>query len=731
MVFSLHQDFASSICKLAITLLVLGISLNASSQDVSEDDSTIVYTADYFAQYAPITAQDMLDRIPGQGQASGGSPGGGRGGGPGSPPGNPSAGGRGLGGGGGNEILVNGKRTAGKSNQTSDLLRRISANQVREIQIIRGTSGELDVRGSNQVVNIELFAELPSSTIAYQGSVNHFKDNEVKPGGSLSVSGQNGALTYQLSGSADYRYNPAVTKEHSILGDLLPNDLVREERTGDFFNKDISANLSYEIGSSSSVRFNAQLGQNDTPTDVMRYTTNLRTTPADFTIEREDRPGTQDSWEIGGDYELGFANGSRFKILAIANQNDRISARKRYQWQDDFTEQLNLFLDSNSITEERIVRGSYTFNPLESQSVEFGIERAQTILDSNLALGLLASGTPSAALGGLVPQNVNNADSRVEEIRYEPFIIHNWTINPRMTLESTLLYETSEITQSGDSTNQRDFNFIKPKVDFRFDVTPTWQLRGTIEKVVDQLSFSDFVASNDDQDNDTNIFAGNTQLRQQWSWRYTFNSEYRLPNDVGVLNAEFFYFDQRDVIDRLDASPDENNLISVNGNIGDGWEYGTNLSASLRLGMVGLPNVLFTYTFNLQDSEITDPFLDIERRFQNYQRGRNSYILRHDIPSWRVNWGMQIFDRIDNGLERYDIDDKETSVGDPRVNLFVEYINPRGITYRFDGGGITNGAQCRDRFRYVGRISDNILEEIEHQCTRTGPTASLRISGTF
>jgi len=268
-------------------------------------------------------------------------------------------------------------------------------------------------------------------------------------------------------------------------------------------------------------------------------------------------------------------------------------------------------------------------------------------------------------------------------------------------------------------------------VDFRFDVTPTWQLRGTIEKVVDQLSFSDFVASNDDQDNDTNIFAGNTQLRQQWSWRYTFNSEYRLPNDVGVLNAEFFYFDQRDVIDRLDASPDENNLISVNGNIGDGWEYGTNLSASLRLGMVGLPNVLFTYTFNLQDSEITDPFLDIERRFQNYQRGRNSYILRHDIPSWRVNWGMQIFDRIDNGLERYDIDDKETSVGDPRVNLFVEYINPRGITYRFDGGGITNGAQCRDRFRYVGRISDNILEEIEHQCTRTGPTASLRISGTF
>ena len=175
MTFSVRQQLVSSLLDVAISTSLALFSLSASGQNVSENDSTIVYTPDFFAQYAPITAQDMLDRIPGQGQASG-QPGGG--GGPGRPPGNPSSGGRGLGAGGGNEILVNGKRTAGKSNQTSDLLRRISASQVREIQIIRGTSGDLDVRGSTQVVNIELFEELPSSTIAYQASVNHFQDNE-------------------------------------------------------------------------------------------------------------------------------------------------------------------------------------------------------------------------------------------------------------------------------------------------------------------------------------------------------------------------------------------------------------------------------------------------------------------------------------------------------------------------------------------------------------------------
>jgi hypothetical protein len=140
---------------------------------------------------------------------------------------------------------------------------------------------------------------------------------------------------------------------------------------------------------------------------------------------------------------------------------------------------------------------------------------------------------------------------------------------------------------------------------------------------------------------------------------------------------------------------------------------------------------LFTYTLNLQDSEITDPFLGIDRRFQNHQRGRHTYVFRHDIPEWRMNWGMQVFDRVDNGLDRYDIDDKETMVGDPRVNLFVEYVDSRSITYRFDGNGITDGAQCRDRFRYTGHISNNILEEVEHQCTRTGASYSLRISGTF
>jgi len=700
------------------------------AQETNGENSTVIYSAEYFSQWAPITAKDMLDRIPGQDNSSprgggGGIPGGG---------GNPSSGGRGLGGGnsGGNEVLVNGKRTAGKNNQTSDLLARISADQVKEFQIIRGTSGDLDVRGSGQVVNVVLFEELASSSISYEANVRRAQDGKLVPGGAASISGQTGKLNYLFSASARPNYNNAINRENSRLGDYSINDRVIEERTRDQVNNELSMNLGYDFSSNSSFRVNALYAVQDAPTDLDRFTTNLRVQPNTLTTERENLPSDRDNWEIGGDYEFTRANGHRFKLLGIANQDNRDAGRERFLQDSSGAEAKNLFLNTTSITEEQIVRGSYTMDLFEDQDIEFGIERAQTTLDSTLALGLLVDGgLSSAAVGGLTPQTVSNANSTVEEIRYEPFIIHNWIINSKMSLESTLIYETSEISQSGDVSNKRDFNFVKPKVDLRYNITPSLQLRGGIEKIVNQLSFADFVAVNDEEDNDAATLAGNASLRQQWQWRYTFNSEYRLPNDAGVLSAEVFYAQHEDVIDRLDVTTDESFLRSANGNIGDGVEYGMNLNASIRMGMINLPNLLVTTGLNLQDSEVTDPFLGIDRRFQLYQRGRFTLTFRHDIPEWRVNWGMQYFDRIDGGMFRYDVDDIEFNVGEPRVNFFSEYRDSRGITYRLDLGALTNGTQCRRRSRFVGRIAANILEEIESRCTITGREFSFKVNGTF
>ena len=61
---------------------------------------------------------------------------------------------RGLG--GSSQILIDGKRLAGKENEARNQLSRIAAAEVQYIEIVRGTSSELDVQNSGQLINIVL-----------------------------------------------------------------------------------------------------------------------------------------------------------------------------------------------------------------------------------------------------------------------------------------------------------------------------------------------------------------------------------------------------------------------------------------------------------------------------------------------------------------------------------------------------------------------------------------------
>ncbi|MEQ8954454.1 MAG: TonB-dependent receptor, partial [Gammaproteobacteria bacterium] len=358
---------------------------------------------------------------------------------------------------------------------------------------------------SGQVLNVVLFEELDNSSVSWEINSDYHRDGHTQPGINGSYTDRVGNLDFVLSGVIEPRYDHQAALEDSVRGDYSPNDFIVEDRIRNQTTYELSANLNYEFSPQSSARFNALWAQNDNDTDVFRSIRDLTVAPPLLTIEREDTPDDRDNWEVGGDYEYFFDNGARFKVLFVQNQDNQDTIRERFELIAPQTEEKNLFLRNTSTTEEDIIRGSYTFDIGSNQDIEMGAERAITTLESSLALGLIdASGIPSPGVGGLVPQLVTNANSTVEETRYEPFIIHNWVINPRMSLESTILYEYSEIAQSGDVSNKRDFDFIKPKVDFRYDLTPTIQLRGTIEKQVQQLSFADFEAATDSEDDDSN-----------------------------------------------------------------------------------------------------------------------------------------------------------------------------------------------------------------------------------
>lgn len=711
-------------------LLASSLSVEALSKDSIADDSTVVYPASYFQEYAPVTAQDMLYRIPGISDTSGGQDSQAGGGGRGS---NASQGGRGLGSGGGSlQIMINGKRTAGKTNNSETVLTRISADQVDHIDIIRGTSGELDVRGSTQVVNVVLFEQQDDTSIFYEIFMNAYDDNEFEPGGSLSYGGQTGALNYLVSMSAIPQYDSQILTETSVLGDNSPNDRIREHRVRDQTTYSVSTNLGYSFSEKTSGRINALYTEDNNPSELNRQTTDLTGGVGIPYLEREDIPGEQDNWEIGGDFEHRFSNGNRFKLLGISNKNNIASTRERFSVLDDGTQNKDLYLDSASTIKERIIRGSYTMKVFSDQDIEFGIEGAQTILDSSLALGIASStGTASPAFGGLVPVDVPNANTRVEEQRYEPFFIHNWRINPRLSLETSMVYETSEITQSGDFNNRRDFSYFKPKIDLRFDITPTLQLRLLVDKFVRQINFYDFVAATDTEDNDSATQSGNTNLKPDYWWNYNLTAEYRLPNDAGVVSGNFYYHVHKDFLQRIDVSTSDDDLRSAPGNIGTGKMWIMDVKASVRLGVINLPNVLVTSRWTLRDSRVEDPFLRSKRSFTNYHRGQFDIGIRHDLPRWKVNYGFNWNNRFDADISRYDIDDIESQWDDPYVAVFVEKVAFNNLTFRFDVKNATDSKICRKRKRFLGHVNAGIIEEVEYMCRGSGPVVSFKISGTW
>ena len=718
--------FSSASNHVLLFILLLNgalFSTSALAQEPTTSDSTVTYPAEFFAQYEPFSVNDMLDRIPGISVSRGNS-----GGGDGGPGSSSGANRRGLGL-GGDQILINGRRTTGKENEGNSQLSRIPANQVQYIEIIRGTSGNLDVRGGSQVINIVLLEAESSSSIAYEINADHLHDGELKPGGKVSLTGQRGALDYLFSAESEPRWERRKGFENSFLVDGTPNDNVSRVTTTDSQPLVFSANLGYEFGVNDIAHINAQYEDADAPFIGERTIFNFVNTPRKDIVQFDDNNNSSEFWEIGGDYEHTFANSARWKTLFIVNQKEDDNLRERFDIGANSRE-LDLFLTNFNRYQERIIRSSYSFAFAGSQNLEFGIERAQTILDSSLQLGLLSGlGIASQVFGGL--PEVNDANATVEETRYESFIIHNLQINSRMSLESTLIVETSEISQSGDVNKKRDFDFIRPKVDYRFDITPSLQFRATVQKDVSQLSFNDFTANTNSADDDQNTIAGNPELRQEQSWRYDLNLEYRFNDDNGVISSNIYYHDLEDVIDRVDVST-ETTIQSANGNIGDGERYGLSLNGSLRLNVIDQPGILVTAGLNLESSSVADPFLGIDRRLNRQGRGDYSLGLRHDMPQRNVNYGFTYRNSILDGRKVFDIDRIESYNSDPFSILFIEYQGFEGMTLRFEASNPHESERCRVRLRYSGgTIATGALSEIEDSCSHAGEKYAIKIRGTF
>lgn len=172
------------------------------------------------------------------------------------------------------------------------------------------------------------------------------------------------------------------------------------------------------------MQFNGLYGGSAPKTDLDRLINDFEDGTLLSSLEREENDSHGSNWEIGGDYEYEFSNGSKYRFLFIVNNRESEFSRDRYQV-DAAAAEKNLFLFSSGRDRERIMRTSYTWDLASNQGFELGVERAQTIRDNGLRLGLAGSGEGSPDNGGLIPIAIDNAFSTIEEVRYENFVVHN------------------------------------------------------------------------------------------------------------------------------------------------------------------------------------------------------------------------------------------------------------------------------------------------------------------
>ena len=704
-----------------VAVLLAGAAVHAGAQEpvasgagvtVTDGGSRIIYGPEYFTPYNVVTAGDQLERIPGMQEVleeSGEEE-------------------RGFGNAGA-QILINGKRLSGKSNDVGSALERIQARQVLRIEVIRGTVAGLDVRSQGRVVNIVLDGTLVTGVGSWQANVEDYSDSSWGGGGEVSYNGDVGALSYLVSANVDTRKNLENRTDLFLGPARAPFERQLEVSTERSDEYAVTANTSYAFAGGDLLNLNGRYADGD---ETVHETSNRYLVLAqseNFTNELFTL-GTDvgDEWELGGDYEHTFRNGNVFTGLFVftsgTGAEDNLFRVTR-SGDRPFVREIQ---SEHSDESEKILRGTYQWGRTDTRSIQSGAEYAINSVEQRVQL---REDTGS----GLQNVPLFNQDSIVEEKRLELFTTYTWQPRASLLVEGSLDLEFSELGQEGsDVSRSRDLFFARPRLVVRQDLTPQVQLRGRIERRVDQLDFSDFVSSFSNDDNRVGVIsAGNPELVPEQAWEYELAYEYRLPDDLGVASLTGLYSDVRD---RVSSVPllvrDQSGVEEVRtatGNIDSGRAFELTANGSLRLAALGMRTAVVEGSVTWRDTRIDDPFTGTQRRFS--ETGDYAWTLgfRHDT-SWRnLSYGVTAVQ--DGPFERYDIDYSEEWEQDPDLELFVEVRPLENLTLLLSVEQTLRAETARQRLQYVDQRRLGLLERYELRDARPGREITFSVRGVF
>jgi len=621
------------------------------------------YEAAFFAQFAPRTALDIVQHVPGFQLDLGNSDV------------------RGFAGAVGN-VVINGARPSSKSESLETLLSRIPASRVQRVEVGSGALYGADYAAKGQVLNLIL-----SAASGFDGeisaSANRDYTGHVTPNGEVTALLKRGDSSFNVS--AGTQRNDRTEEGTDDLRDAATGNLLEHRRKINTIREHdpfVSGSWALEHGNDDSIHLNARWGPSTFYLEQKNHVTPVGGPERDDQLIEDYKTPVI---ELGGDISRPLGNGA-IKFVGLATRRKKDNFDASYVRNLGGTEVVGGFeqVDKAKL-QETIGRVSYSQPQLFGFAFETGLEVAYNKLVDNLDLFLLDDE------GGRTRIDLPIDDATVSEIRGEAYVNAGRALSKTVRLDLGLRYEASKLKVRGDATADRTLRFLKPSITLDWRPGKGWHTQASLRRTVAQLDFYDFISSAELSSDRVN--GGNADLQPQRTWETRLLAEKPILGD-GLIKLQLGY----DLVQLLQDRILTEDGFDAPGNLGTGRRAFADFTLDAPLSSLGLSGVRWKTQVTLQRTRVEDPIWHTDRRWTDYWPSFEWLSeLRRDKGAF--SYGIAVQDRDRFYLFRTD-EIYSNWNGGPYGTAFVEYRPDSRTTIRFDADNIFDTDAVAHRVLY-------------------------------
>lgn len=663
-----------------------------AARDEAQPSATTFDNA-YFARFSPRNALDMLQQVPGFAIRETDEA-------------------RGLGQASGN-VLINGQRISGKTDDATTQLSRIAAANVVRIELLEGAT--LGIPGlSGQVANVVTRAGKATGRFEWKPEVRpHFTD-PVLARGEVSVSGATGPLEYTVGLANGETFGgaggPTLIRRED--GSLIER---RDERWDThYYRPRATVNLTYHGKAGALGHLNLTANQMwyryDEP--GRREGPGLPDRLRDY---RERQHGF--NYEAGGDYAFALGPG-RLKLIGLdRRESEPFYEQSLVSLAEGGADISGERYEQSGFTRERIARAEYAW-PMLGGDWQLSGEAAFNRLSNRAAL---LDFDPVS--GRYQPVAFPEGTGGVHESRYEAILSHSRKLAPGLTLQLTGGVEFSRLAQTGANAVVREFWRPKGTLNLVWKASPRLDLTLKAERKVGQLDFADFLARV--FINEGNANAGNVALVPPQSWEFELIAK-RDMDAWGSATLRLYDHEIEDLVDIVPIGADGQSP----GNIDHARRRGLELTGTLELAPLGLRGAKVNAHVVLERSRVRDPLTGRSRPISETSNRLAEIEFRHDLPGTAWAYGADF--TYEHVTPLYRLSEISHQFEGPNwLALYIENKDVFGLTVNARVNNLLNARSRLDRVVYTGFRDAAPIAFLEHRNRLIGPIFSLSIKGQF